>query len=85
MCKIYNVVLVCRFMINDSKEFYLDFQKDKLLVWEWTKSLLVVDAMYEGIELGHLFPAVDVVRDGNGIFEIMYGYGENQNIWEYGG
>jgi len=55
------------------KEFYLDWNKDILQVWELDKSFTVVGAMREGIKLGHRFPAINVVEVGDNFYRLAAG------------
>ena len=66
------------------KEFYLDLHKDRLYCYEPQKSDLNVAVIIEGIKLGHKFPAVKVVKNGE-IYEIQ-GIGQHfGHKFEWGG
>ncbi|MDH3353099.1 MAG: hypothetical protein OEL87_01505 [Nanoarchaeota archaeon] len=57
----------------EGREFYLDWQKDILQIWELRKSRLVVEAMLKGIDLGHKFPAVHVVEISDNFYRLSGG------------
>ena len=61
-------------------EFYLDWERDTLQVWELDKSGLVIEAMREGIRLGHKFPAINVVEVDDNFYRLAPG---EMNLWGY--
>jgi len=55
------------------KEFYLDWEKDTLQVWEFEKSRAVVVAMCEGVRLKHPFPSVSVFEVSDNFYRLTPG------------
>ncbi|MBS3087130.1 hypothetical protein J4226_00885 [Candidatus Pacearchaeota archaeon] len=66
------------------EEFYLDWKKDTLQVWELYKSSFVVAAMREGIRIGSIFPAVYVVRICDNFYRLAAGEANSKNIYDGG-
>jgi len=58
-------------------EFYLDWNKHQLFVWEKVKSDRVIDAIVRGIEAGDKFPPVYVhrVKDRETLFVLSGAHG----------
>ncbi len=66
------------------REFYLDWKKDTLQVWELDKSFFVVAAMREGIKLGHRFPAVYVVEICDNFYRLAAGRVNSNDFYDGG-
>ncbi len=71
-------------MVKIIKRIALDLNKSKVYGWEGWKSALVIASMIEGIKLNLDFPAVDVVRNNKGIYELLFG-GSLRDYENYGG
>ncbi len=46
-------------------------EADELYGWEMHKNPIVISAMRESIKLGQYFPAVDIVKSEDGIYQIL--------------
>ena len=67
-----------------AEEFYLDWEKDTLQVWEMGKSDLIIASMIEGIKLGCDFPTVEVVRLDNNSYRLTPGNLKSNGFSEWG-
>ena len=57
---------------TSGEEFYLDWDQDKLEAWETKQNTFLVNAMREGIRLGHSFPPVNVFKKSDNLYQLVY-------------